>query len=37
MENGKLYLEVEQYENIKTKYLEILERAKEEIKKRFIY
>ena len=33
MENGKQYLEDEQYENLKTKYLEILGRAKEERKK----
>lgn len=33
MENGKQYLEDEQYEKLKTKYLEILERAKEERKK----
>ena len=34
MENGKKYPEEEQYEKLKTKYLEILERSKEE--KRFI-
>lgn len=33
MENGKQSLEEEQYEKLKTKYLEILERAKEERKK----
>lgn len=33
IENGKQYLEDEQYEKLKTKYLEILERAKEERKK----
>lgn len=33
MKDGKQYLEDEQYENLKTKYLEILERAKEERKK----
>ena len=32
MENGKQSLEDKQYENLKTKYLEILEKAKEERK-----